>query len=150
MTVSQIRAIRHAGIVVRDLEKSLMFYQDLLGLVLKARALEEGSFIADLLGLPDVRVETAKLSTPDGESQVELLFFHNPSATKLPHPTDFTSLGLTHLAFRVEGIDDLYQLLKDRGIRFIHPPTLSPNGRATVAFCFDPEGNPLELVELHS
>lgn len=144
-----VRAVRHAGIVVRDLERALAFYCGRLGFMVANRALEEGPFIATLLGLPGVRVETAKLSLPDGEAQLELLFFHHPPGLEASPPAVFHRFGPTHIALRVTDISRLYQSLTAAGIRFLAPPALAPGGRATVAFCFDPEGNPLELVEPH-
>ena len=46
--------IRHTGIVVRDLESSLDFYRDLLGLSVWKREKEEGAFIENVVNIPGV------------------------------------------------------------------------------------------------
>ena len=53
--------IRHVGIVVNDLEKSLHFWCEVLGFVVFKRIVEKGSNIDLMMGLKNVEVETAKL-----------------------------------------------------------------------------------------
>ena len=55
-----ISKIRHTGVVVRDLVKSLNFYEA-LGFKLASRQIEQGDFIDQVVGLKKVKVETAKL-----------------------------------------------------------------------------------------
>lgn len=67
-----IRTIRHVGLVVRNLERSLTFYRDFLGLEVWRQATEEGSYIDKIVGIPNVRAEWVKLKAPGG-SLLELL-----------------------------------------------------------------------------
>ncbi|GAG92784.1 unnamed protein product, partial [marine sediment metagenome] len=69
-----MKNIRHFGIVVSDIEKSLKFYRDLLGFQIKTDVLEKGSFIDAILGLEDIKVRTIKMSADDG-NLVELLWY---------------------------------------------------------------------------
>ena len=62
---------RHTGLVVKDLNKSIKFYET-LGLKLWKRELEKGKFISQVVGLDNAEIETAKLKVSDG-SLVELL-----------------------------------------------------------------------------
>jgi len=62
-----ITAIRHVGIVVRDLGKSLVFYQEILGLEIYRRQFEEGLFIEELTGIKNVKLEWVKLIIPKGD-----------------------------------------------------------------------------------
>ena len=67
-----ITKIRHnTGVVVRDLIKSLKFYES-LGSKLASRQIEQGDFIDQVAGLEKVKVETAKLLSPCG-GMLELL-----------------------------------------------------------------------------
>ena len=70
-----ITKIRHTGIVVRDLEKAVVFYGG-LGFKTSTREVEEDSFIEQVVGLRNVSVETAKLSSPCG-AMIELLQYHS-------------------------------------------------------------------------
>lgn len=130
-----MKTVRHCGIVVSDMEKSLEFYRDILGLKIKVDALEEGEFIDAILGMQKVKVRTVKMLADEGDALVELLFYHSRPE------------GSSHTAFTVENLDDEYKRLKEKGIKFINSPQVSPNGKAKVAFCYDPDGIPVELVE---
>jgi catechol 2,3-dioxygenase-like lactoylglutathione lyase family enzyme len=71
-----ITAIRHAGLVVADLEQSLNFWCDTMGFVVSRQMEESGPHIDAMMGLKDVRVTTAKLAAPDC-NLLELLCFHS-------------------------------------------------------------------------
>lgn len=141
-----MKTIRHFGIVVSDIEKSLHFYRDILGLKIKIDALEQGKFIDDISDLKNVKVRTIKMSANNGNSLVELLLYK--SHPRKPNKAKkICTTGISHIAFTVENIDYEYKKLKERGIKFHCPPQISPNGKAKVAFCRDPEENLIELVE---
>ena len=141
-----VRAVRHAGIVVRDAERSLAFYRDLLGLKVEVDQLERGDFIDSILGMPDVRVRTVKLSAAEGPTLLELLEFED-SEGATGDPGDLSRIGPTHSALTVDDLDGLYERLSAAGVRFVSAPQTSADGRARVAFCADPDGAMLELVE---
>lgn len=139
-----IKAIRHFGIVVKDLDESLQFYQVILGLKKVIEADEDNDFIKKILGIDNAGLKTVKLTAPDG-CIVELLKFSNYSDE---YETKINNYGPTHLAFSVEDIDSSWRNLKESGITFVSSPQLSPNGYAKVAFCQAPEGTYIELVEV--
>jgi catechol 2,3-dioxygenase-like lactoylglutathione lyase family enzyme len=139
--------VRHAGLVVKDLQRALWFYRELLGLEEQRRMVEQGPVIENMLGLKDVEVETVKLGTKNGITQIELLSFRShPVAVLENHRT--LMVGLTHLAFTVDNLPQLYAELTARGILFQYPPQTSPDGRFRLAYCRDPEGTWVELVEV--
>lgn len=140
-------ALRHSGVVVSDLEKSLWFYRDLLGFKVTIRADESGTFIEQILGLKNLTVTTVKMTPPDGLGLLELLCFHPPYTAPLTATKSVNTNGWTHIALTVKNLDVLHGELCKVGINFISPPALSPNGKVKVAFCRDPEGNFLELVQ---
>ena len=123
------------------------FYATLLGLREARRMEEYGPFIETVLGLPGVRVTTVKLECERGGTQVELLKFHSHDDPN-PQRREFYSVGPTHMAFTVDDLDGLHHRLVEKGISFVSVPQLSADGGAKVAFCRDPDGTLLELVEL--
>ncbi|MFA4848327.1 MAG: VOC family protein [Methanoregula sp.] len=141
-----IRTVRHVGIVVKKIDDLLPFYRDLLGLKLVKMVHEPEVFASDLLGLSHCQLITVKLAADDGETLIELLEFASHPGN---HAADaeLTSPGITHIAFTVRNLDELYQKLTLAGITFVSPPSKSPDGFAKIAFCRDPAGNYLELVE---
>ena len=71
-----IKNIRHLGIVVRDMEKSLEFYR-YLGYEVIADMKEDSRFIDKILGLNDSDLRTVKM-TCGNNHMIELLDYWNP------------------------------------------------------------------------
>ena len=65
---------RHTGIVVDDIEKHLELWTKIMGFKVISDNIESGSQIESILGLPNVKVRTVKLSD-DLELVIELLYF---------------------------------------------------------------------------
>ena len=143
-TELDMKALRHTGIVVSNLDKALYFYGDILGLKIKREMIESGKYIDNVSGLKEVRVKTIKMSADDG-NLIELL--HYKSHPRKPINKDICDIGCSHIAFTVESLDYEYKRLREKGVRFSCAPQISPGGKAKVAFCHDPEGNLIELVE---
>ncbi len=139
-----VQSIRHTGIVVEDLDRSLTFYRDLLGFRVSKQMEESGKYIDTILALGGATVTTAKMAAPDGQL-IELLKFH--SHQKQGNPRGICDIGITHIAFTVEDIEQVYKRLVQSGITFLSTPQSSSDGYAKVAFCRAPEGTFIELVE---
>jgi len=143
-----MKAIRHTGIVVGNLEKALNFYRDLLGLSIVREMDESGEYVDMILALDNVEVKTVKLAAEDN-NLVELLYFKTHYDDK-KMKKELYSLGCSHIAFTVDNLDELYSKLVNSGVKFNSLPQVSLDGFAKVAFCQDPEGNFIELVEVLS
>jgi len=141
-----VKNIRHTGIVVHDLQKAMDFYMGLLGFKLVKRADEAAQFIDTILGISNTTVTTVKLSIND-HNLIELLYYKKQDSTTLPSKR-INNYGYTHIALTVDDVAKMYNTLISEGIEFISSPQQSPAGYAKVAFCQDPEGNFIELVEL--
>jgi catechol 2,3-dioxygenase-like lactoylglutathione lyase family enzyme len=141
-----LKDVRHFGIAVKNMEKSLWFYRDLLGLKIKREMDEHGKIIENMLNLNNVHVHTVKLSVNDGVTLVELLEFksHIPEYSN----RQIFDFGASHVAFTVNDLDECYSFLNSEGIKFNSPPQTSPDGNAKVCFCYDPDNTPVELVEM--
>jgi len=139
-----MKAIRHTGIIVSDLDKVLCFYKEILGLKIQREMNESGEYMDNLSGLKCVKVKTIKLSADDG-TLIELLYYES-------HPRKIMNrnvcdTGYSHIAFSVNNLEYEYKRLKENGVKFNSKPLISPDGKAKVVFCRDPEGNLIELVE---
>jgi catechol 2,3-dioxygenase-like lactoylglutathione lyase family enzyme len=147
--VPAISSIRHVGIVVRDIEASLQFYEGVLGLETYRRETEEGEFINQLTGLDSVKLEWVKLIIPNG-GLIELLQYHsppNPIAQSNPIPAPSNRLGCSHVALTVVDLQGTYRLLLERGYSTKSPPILTANRKALILYCHDPDGTILELIQ---
>ena len=61
---------------------------------------------------------------------------------------NFYTIGASHVAFTVENLDELFKKLSENNIEFNAKPQHSPDGMVKVTFCKDPDGTPIELVEM--
>ena len=140
-----IEDVRHIGIVVTDMEKSLQFYRDLLGLKIKSLVDEEGKFLDNILAHENVKNRVAKLYAKNGNALVELIDSKSYGNKK---DRDFFTIGASHFALTVDDLDETYDYLIKNGVKFTASPQLTPDGFAKVTFCEDPDGTPIELVEV--
>ena len=127
------------------MENSLKFYQDLLGLKIIKDMDEQGGYINNMLSLDGVQVRTVKLSAGMGNTLIELLDFKSHSDNEI---RNFYTIGASHVALTVDNLEDLYKHLSENNIKFNAPPQKSPDGLVKVTFCNDPDGTPIELVEI--
>ena len=141
-------SIRHIGIVVEDIEKSLSFYRDLLGFEVAKDMFEEGGEIDVFLGMENVYVRTVKLKDSNG-MMIELLkFYSHRKDASSNADNQLVNIGCSHFALTVDNLDELYQKLKEKSIYFLSEPQTSSDNSVKVAFCKDPEGTFIEIVEV--
>jgi len=140
-----IKGVRHAGIVVHDLKKMERFYKG-LGFKEKSRAIEEGGFIDQVVDISDAKVEWVKMSSPDGYL-LELLQYHSHPKVLGSGKAKSNDLGCSHLAFTVDNIKQACEKITNTGGSTVNLPAISPDGKVKVAYCNDPEGVLIEVVE---
>ena len=136
---------RHTGIIVKNMEESLYFYKDILGLEVVQNYSDGTDYINKITGITNADVHMIKLKAKDG-TIVEILEYRN-------HPTELMeqqiyNAGACHIAFQVKDANQTYNILKDKGITIISQPILSSEGIAKVFFCLDPNNVRIELVEM--
>lgn len=137
--------LHHTGMSVKDLDRSIAFYKDLLGMKLLWRLEHRRSpALEKVLGLTEVDVSYAMLESRAG--RLELFQYHSPQGKPNPPQRPVCDKGITHVAFQVEGIQELYERLKKAGVRFHSEPQLVREG-VTVAYMRDPDDIVVELVE---
>jgi len=140
-----VKGYRHTGIICKDLQKSLEFYKDYLGLEVIQDFWDDSDYMNEITGIKGANVHMIKLKADDG-TVIELLDY-------VTHPTDIIeqeiyNVGACHIAFQVYDITQAYRKLLENGVRFLSEPVLSSEGIAKVCFCFDPNNTRIELVEM--
>lgn len=138
---------RHTGIVVDDMELQLKFYKDLLNLDVYYDQYEDGLWLSKILPIESNKyARIVKLGKRD-TIMVELIGFSEWTYREMTVKA-YNEVGITHVAFQVDNIDDMYENLKNEGVTFIYSPSTNPDRNAKVCFCYDFEGNLVELVQL--
>jgi len=140
-----IRGVRHAGIVTNNLEKMAEFYRS-LGFIDENRAIETGLFIDQVVQLDNVEVEWIKLRSPDG-FLLELLQYHSHPQQYYGAQAKSNDLGCSHMALTVGDISAVCQHIRKTGGTVNREPAISLDGKVKVAYCHDPEGVLIEIVE---
>ena len=98
-----MKNVRHVGLVVESIEKSLKFYRDLLGLKIQGSTNEDENFISEIIGIKNAQLKTLKLSADDNKTRIELVEFLSPPPNKVEKTAiagwisivDLVTLGLT-------------------------------------------------------
>ncbi len=118
------------SITVKDMNESIKFYQDVMGLEFVRRR-----------EIPENKAEIAFLRDLESNAQIEL--------THWKEKTDWTSGDeLDHLAFAVPDMDEAMRKLKSMDVKVAKEPYMLQGSKTRIAFVIDPNGIWLELIEL--
>ena len=121
------RKLLHTRYRVNDLERTVKFYREVLGLQeVRRHKSPRGS-------------ELVFLKAPESEELIEICFF--PASDPVQVQPD-----LTHLAFEVDSLDAFAKHLAGFGLKYSDGPTLKPDGSG-FAFIDAPEGYEIELMQ---
>ncbi|WP_419181176.1 VOC family protein [Haloarcula pelagica] len=131
----------HYAITVEDLERSIEFYRDSLGLDVLSRFSVGGEAFATGVGVDGASAEFAHLDA--GDARLELVSY-DPEGDQRPAPR-LNEPGATHLGLEV---DDLAAVADElpADVETLSEPQTTESGTA-ILFVVDPEGNLVELLE---
>src|SRR4051794_95324 len=105
-----VRRLEHVGVVVEDLEAATEFFLD-LGLeregATEGAMTVGGEWVDNIVGLKDVRADVVIVQTPDGSGKLELTRFHKPADNEGPQAAAANRLGIRHILFAVDGLDEI-------------------------------------------
>ena len=141
-----ITSVNHTSFTVSDLDRSVSFYRDLLGMELMSLAGRDPGFVERITGIPGAKVKVAYLQAPG--HRLELIQYSSPPGKRLDMQTN--NVGCAHLGFNVDDLPRMYAELKAKGDHFKSAPQEVPAGpnKGTMAVYFmDPDGIPLELLQ---
>lgn len=125
--------VRHFCLIVKDLEKSIKFYQDYFQMELFKQDTLSLLYSEKLFNIPGIKIRYAKLIDRTKEGKILELIETNKK------------IG-SHIAFTVSDIDELYEDLKDK-VKFSSKPFKALDGKVRLCYLNDPDGNGIELVQ---
>ncbi|MDG6882398.1 fosfomycin resistance protein FosB [Phocoenobacter uteri] len=147
-----IKSVIHIGITVSDLEKSVAFYRDVLGLKYLGSMTMQGKETDLLFNQQNCVVKVAYLNGSDelNAPPIELLQFVSPSC-KIDRAT-LTKTSISEVCFAVEDIEQSYQRLKAQNVEFLSEPqffdfSADGFGKSKAVYFKDPDGIILELLQ---
>ena len=150
--LSSGQGIRHIGIYVSDLLLMKHFYMNVFNMHLICDdVIDQGEFFDKLYGKENTEVHITKLITHQGKKNgtgdmIELLSICNNDATLQSFAGRLTDIGRMHIAFEVGDIYFTTDKIIKEGGKILIFPFVRENGNQ-LAFCCDPEGNYLELIQ---
>ncbi len=123
------KKLLHTRYRLNDLERSVKFYKEVLGLTeVRRHKSPRGS-------------ELVFLKTPQSEELIELCHFPNAGPVEVQP-------DLTHLAFEIDSLEEFGKHLSSLGLKYSDGPTLRPDGSGGFAFIDAPEGYEIELIQI--
>ena len=145
-----MRGVHHTGIIVSDLERSIDWYRDVLGLELLTEPgpVADDPELGEGLGVPGAALRFATFAV--GDDVLELLEYSAPPSP-IEEPMPQNALGSHHVALRVDDVRATYERLRQKGVHFFSPPNAIDEGVLAGwrwAYFTDPDGITLELVEI--
>ena len=125
--MGMVTKLLHTRYRVNDLERTVKFYRDVLGLEeIKRHKSPRDS-------------ELVFLKAPESKEEIEICFL--PGSESVQVQPD-----LTHLAFEVDSLDEFAKHLAKVGLKYSDGPITSSSG-TTFAFVDAPEGYEIELIQ---
>lgn len=125
--MKKVRKLLHTRYRVNDLEKTVRFYKDILGMdEVRRHKSPRGS-------------ELVFMKAPESEETIELCYF--PASGPVQVQAD-----LTHLAFEVDSLAEFEKHLSANGLKYSDGPHMKENGSG-IAFVDAPEGYEIELIQ---
>ena len=145
-----MKGLHHVGITVRDLDASIRFYHDVLGLEFSNEPSPwfDGPELGPVVGVPGAGLRQVSLLV--GATTLELLEYKSPPSNTT-EPLKSNSVGASHVAFVVEDIEAKKAELEAKGISFYSEVNVVDEGVLAGwrwVYFEDPDGYPLELVEV--
>ena len=144
-----IKKVHHHGFTVSDLQRSLKFYRDALGLeVVRINERKNLPAYDVILGYENVHLHVALLAHPVNEFLLELFQYVHPRSAKRELNNHY--VGASHVAFEVDDIDRQYEQLQAHGFTAINPPTdVMRDGKkvARAIYALDPDGISVEMFQ---
>ena len=144
-----ITGVDHFGVTVSDVERSLEFWRDQLGLVEVGRGVIEWEHLDRLVALSDTRIEWVELGIPGGGT-VELSHYHRPEGAPVA-PGEENEPGRSHISLLVDDLVSMLAALRAEGVRArTDEPVDIPVGAyagGKAVYVFDPDGVEIELIQ---
>ena len=139
-----IKRLEHVALSVSDMDKSLLFYCNLLGMKV-IRDLEPGlggGKLGIVVGMPDCCARIVHLDM--GGTMLELFQYIKPEGKPLPDGHKQADNGFTHIGLSSDDVLGDYQRLKLAGVDFISEPVEFRPG-VWIVYFRGPDGEVCEL-----
>jgi catechol 2,3-dioxygenase-like lactoylglutathione lyase family enzyme len=138
-----IKGIEHIGLSVSDLDRSVAFYRDILGLeVVRIIEPSPDSPLEKVVSLPGCRARIAHMQSEKG--MLELFEYITPRGKPIPIDHRQADNGFIHMGFTSTDARADYRFLRDNGVKFLSDPVEFRPG-VWIFYFYGPDGEVCEM-----
>lgn len=138
--------MNHVSFTVSNLDESMKFYKDILGLELISLAERDEDFSSRVSGIEGAKLNIAYMQAPN--CAIELIEYTSGKGCRLDTSTN--NIGSTHVCFHVDDFDGWIKRMEANNVRYrgeICEVPAGPNKGRRVVYMMDNDGNNLEFIE---
>jgi len=137
-----IKSLGHVGLGVTNMQKSLEFYRDFMGMKVLMELDIDDDRIGRVIGVKDAACKIVHLEL--GDAMLELFEYKNPKGHNKAKTMNQYDQGLIHIGFEVDDFHTLLKQLKQRNIKLLGEPVeFRPD--VWVAYFYGPDGEVCEI-----
>ncbi|MGA2111616.1 MAG: VOC family protein [Anaerolineales bacterium] len=143
-----ISGLFHSGITISDLNRSLAFYGETLGIEHIRSQVSDQAYLAGVTGFPGCSLKIGFAQVEGDTSVLEIIEYVHPKGGLAG--VEFGRVGTPHLGWAVDNLSAAYQRLSAQGVKFLARPARIGEGPwrgGLGTFLLDPDGLLLELIE---
>lgn len=138
-----IKGIEHAGLSVSDLERSIAFYRDIMGLeVIRVLEPSDGLPLDKVVGLPGCKARIAHLQSEN--AMLELFEYQEPKGRPIPQDHTQADNGFIHIGFTSTDARADYKVMQEKGVQFVGEPVEIRPG-VWIFYFYGPDGEVCEM-----
>lgn len=149
-SMGQVEKITAIAITVSEMERSVIFYKEVLGFKRVSETVHQGKAIEKLYGLKGVHLKIVRMQL--GDEYIDLVDHLTNDGRPVPENLRSNDLSFQHIAIVVSDMDSAYRKLERYRVKHVSvtPQTIPPDNIAAAgirAYYFrDPDNHPLELI----
>ena len=140
-----ITSINHLSFTVSNLNASVKFYSQVMGLKIIDVSSRDLKFSEKVTGIAKARLKIAYLS--GNNCSIELIEYLSPKGKKMDTKT--CNVGSAHICFNVDNFKNFINILKKNRVMMASEPQMipaGPNKGRLVVYAKDPDSNNLEFI----
>jgi len=136
--------LNHVGVSVIELEKSVQFYTEVMGMEIEYQTYHKGDEISKVVNVDDAELKICVVKK--GSHKLELIDYGKKSRNEIGYLNQ-TIPGLIHISFVVTDIDQEYKRIKSMGYDFNSPPMVTRQNGPKICYFKGPDNVIIELYE---
>lgn len=147
---AQVKSVGAIGITVREMNRSIKFYTEVLGFKKVSDRMARGREYEQLEGVFGLNMRIVRLQL--GDEYIDLVDYLTSGGRSIPEDAHSNDLSFQHIAIVVSNMEQAYAKLQQYGVEQVStapqtlPPTIPPAAGVKAFYFHDPDNHNLELI----